>query len=397
MSKRVSVTHKELSPRIVGSRAVYRPARIQRVEVRGNFPTRDIQEHGNNELAGIVYDIPDYTVTMSAMDTSIKLFSALTGTDPDNYPAEGVSINSLGFFDIVLDVKSATVMDYVKAVFIRKAQLQSMRLAYTVEGDATEEYTFGASTRQYFSHDVVVDVLSGASSPQTLSETPEVLKSGNKAISVMMDGTHLTEVSDTPSTGEYSITGTSISFGDTGTNLVVSYHASPAGNSWAWVSDTTVPAAISGKNIPIKINTNTILRVQSVNINVNLRSNPVKEMGNSSIVGYTYQVPEVTGDITVLDTDLELVALMSTGDAASTDTEFRSCEYLKGYALDLYVELQDPSEPCSTSGTVLKTVKVPDLRLTGESKTSNVGDNVTYTLNFRSADGNLYVYSGAVA
>jgi hypothetical protein len=397
-NKRVSISFKEVSPRIVGSLGSYRPARVQSFDVRGNFPNREITEHGNPNLAGVVYEIPEYTVTMSVLDVSIKMFAAVTGTDSTNYPAEGVSINALDDVDIIGDVKSESVSDYIKALLVRKARVQSIRFSYTVDGDSTEEYTFMGSSRYGFSHDIVVDTFSsGASSPQTLSETPEVLKSGDYAISVMLDGEYLDEVDSGPATGEYSISGTDISFADTISDmLVVVYKADPSGNNWSDVSDTTIPVAITGKDVPVEIAANNIPRVQSINVTANLRADPVREQGNHEVVGYSYQVPEVTGDFTVLDTDNELLALFATGNIDSTDTEFKSCELLQNQEIDLDIILRDPSDPCTSSGNVLKTIHVPNVQLTGENPTSNTGDNVSHTFNFRSATGNLIVYSGAI-
>jgi hypothetical protein len=401
MARRPAISFKNVSPRIMGALAEYRPARIQRFDIKGNFPSTDVQEHGNQEYAGSTTEIPDYTVTLSALDVSIKLFSALTGTSAAAYPGTGVSINALDTVDIIGDVKDEVLMDYVKVIHVRKCRPQSLKFAYSVDGQATEEYTFGASTKTLFTHDVVVDVLSAASSPATTSETPEQLKSGNYIISAMLDGVYLTETTGTPATGEYAVTGTSVSFADTGTTLVVAYKANPSGTNWSWVSDTAIPAAISGKDIPIYIYAEdpasdiSIPRVQSVNISVNLKADPIKEMGNTEIVDYVAQIPEVTGDITVLDTDEEFVQLFSTGDVVGADTEYRTCDLLTGRNLNLKIRLRDPSDPCSTSGVVLKTVYVPDLILTGESYTSNVGDNMTSTFNFKSSTGNLVIYSGS--
>jgi len=400
MARRPAISFKNVSPRIMGALAVYRPARIQRFELRGNLPSTDIQEHGNQEYAGSVSDIPDYTVTLSALDVSIKLFAALTGTNAAAYPSGGVSINALDTVDIIGDVKDELLMDYVKVIHLKKCRPQSLKFTYSVDGQATEEYTFGSSTRTLFTHDVIVDVLSAATSPATTSETPEQLRNGNYIISATLDGAYLTETTGTPATGEYAVSGTSVSFADTGTTLVVAYKASPAGTNWSWVSDSSIPAAISGKDVPVYIYAEDpatdiiITRVQSVNISVNLKADPIKEMGNTEIVDHVSQIPEVTGDITVLDTDEDLVQLFSTGSTVGTDTEFRTCDFLTGRNLNLKIRLRDPSDPCTTSGTVLKTIYVPDLILTGESYTSNVGDNMTNTLNFKSSTGNLVVYSG---
>jgi len=61
------------------------------------------------------------------------------------------------------------------------------------------------------------------------SETPEILKNGNYCISVILDGTYLTEVAAAPATGEYAVSGTDVSFAGSGTTLMVTYKAAPAG------------------------------------------------------------------------------------------------------------------------------------------------------------------------
>lgn len=401
MARRPAISFKNISPRIIGALETYRAARIQRFEVRGTFPTTDVEEHGNNALVGITYDIPDYTVTLAALDVSIKLFAALTGTDSTAYPAEGVSINALDTVDIAGDIRSQSVMDYVKVLYVRKCRPTTLRFSYSVEGQSTEEYTFAASIRYLFTHDVVVDILDGSSSPQTVTETPEVLKSGNYAITVTLDGEYLIETSDSPATGEYKLDGTALSFADTGTTIVVSYKAAPTGTNWSWVSDSTIAAAVTGKDVPIFIEAEdadsniSILRVQSVNVSVDLRADPIREQGNTEIVDYVAQIPQVTGDITVLDTDDELIELLSAGIITTGATEFKTCELLAGRNLNLKIRLRDPADPCTSSGNVLKTVYIPAIQLTGESYTSNVGDNMTYTMNFKSALGNLIIFSGS--
>lgn len=399
MAKQIAIPFKELSPRIIGEAGEYRPARIQSFELRGNFPTRDIQEDGNNRLAGTVYDIPDYTVTLNALDVSTKLFGALTGTT--TFTAAGVSIDEIGDVDIVGDVKDKSLAEIAKSVFLRKARVQSIRMSYSVDGDAKEEYTLGCTERTWFRSDVVSDgFTAGQSSPATLGHSPLVLKNGNYAMSVILDGEYLEEVADSPATGEYSIdpVGGTISFADTiVSSLVVVYRTTAGTIAWVYSGDETIPAAVTGKSVPVYLAANSIPRVQSININVNLRADAVKEQGNPSIVGYVAQLPEVTGDITVLDTDDELIALLSTGNIDSSDTEFRSCELMRDNDINLEIRLLDPSDPCSTSGNVLKTVYIPNVRITGEGHTTNVGNNVTQTFNFRSGTGELVVYSGARA
>ncbi len=216
-------------------------------------------------------------------------------------------------------------------------------------------------------------------------------------MSAFIDGEYLTEVAVAPATGEYLITpaGPTITTADAYTTaLVVVYQANPAGNNWSDVIDSTIPAAIRGKDVPVLIGTNNIERVQSVTIRGTFPNTVVKEMGNDSVVGTIVQVPEVTGDISVLDTDTQLIALFTTGTLNPADTEFRGCEFTAS-GISLEVRLDSPASGCGASGNILKTVYIPEITITSEGHTTNVGGNVTQTFGFKSTDARCIIYSGS--
>jgi hypothetical protein len=120
-------------------------------------------------------------------------------------------------------------------------------------------------------------------------------------------------------------------------------------------------------------------------------------MGSLDIAGYVTGVPMVEGDISVLDTDTELVALFTTGALAPADTEFRACEFTEA-GITLEIRILDPATACNTpvaSGTILKTIYIPEVTITSEGHSTNVGGNATQTFGFRSATGACVIYSGA--
>jgi len=331
------------------------------------------------------------------MDVSIKLFAAITGTDPTAYPGAGVDINQLGEFDAIGVVKDANVADFVKSIHLRRCRITGFTYSYSIDAEATEEYTASGNKKSWFKYDVVVDVFPAASgSPQVLSQVPILLKNGNYALSVILDGVYLDEVGVAPATGEYRIVGQNLSFADViASRLVAVYHANPGGTNWVNVLDTTIPAAIRGKNIPVTIATHGIDRVQSVTIRGTFPNEVIKEMGNTSVVGTIVQVPEVTGDISVLDTDMELIALFTTGVLnPSGITEFRDCEFTAS-GLSLEVRLHEPASGCGNAGPVLKTVYIPGITITSEGHTTNVGGNATQTFAYKSTDSRCIVYSGS--
>ncbi len=395
MAQRLAVPSKELQLHVVGPRDTFKASRIQRVSLTAEIPTEDKDELGNPQHVGTAKDTPNVTVTFSAFDVGIKIFAALTGVDPDAYPAAGVDISALSEVDTILFVKDATAADYVKSIHGHRLQVRDFTFNYQVDGDSTEDYTAIGSERRYLKYDVVVDKFTSGTTSFTLSQTPIQLKNGNYGLSVTLDGEYLTEVTGAPATGEYRIVGTTLTTGDTRTAQVLAvYHANPAGNNWADVADASMPAAIRGKDVSVEITANNITRVQSININGNLNVQAVKELGNRAVVGYQRQVPTVEGTLTVLDTDTDLISLLTEGVVGS-GVEWQPGEGCEDVTLTLKIELKDPCDD-TTPVTVLKTVYLPSITITSDGYTSNVNGNAQQTFNFRSLDAQCIIYSGAM-
>ena len=392
MAKRLAIPSKELALRVVGPVNSFFAARIQRLNIATDIPTTVQDELGNSQHSGTSTDVPNITLTFSAFDTSIKIFSVLTGTDPTAYPAAGVDIKELSEVDAILYVKDHLVTDYVKSGHARRLQVRDFTFTYNVTGESTEDYTAVGSEKRWFKNDVIVDRFTTGTTSFALTQTPIQLKNGNYGLSVLLDGDYLVEVAGAPATGEYRIVGTTLTTGDTRTAQVIAvYHANPAGSNWSDVSDTTIPAAIRGKDVRIDIGVNNIPRVQTVTINGNLNPQAVRELGNHNILGYQKQVPTVDGTITVLDTDTELIDLLTTGTLGSGDTEFIVEGACAVSGIDLEIRLYDP---CA-SGVVLKTIYIPTLRVTGDTFTINVNENAQQAFNWNSDTAECIVYSGS--
>jgi hypothetical protein len=394
MAKRLAVPSKDLQLKIVGKRDAFAASRVQRLTLTATQPSETKDELGNRLHVGEVKDTPEITLTFSALDVGIKIFAALTGTDPAAYPGAGVDISALTEIDAALYVKDDATNDYVKSISGRRMQIRDFTFNYSVDGDTTEDYTAIGSERRYLKYDVVVDKFTVGTTSFTLSQTPIQLKNGNYGISVTLDGNYLAEVTGAPATGEYRIVGTTLTTGDTRTaQVLVVYHANPAGLNWSDISDASLPVAVKGRDVDVSISANDITRVQSVTINGNMNTTPVKELGNRAVVGYQSQVPTVEGTITVLDTDTDLISLLTEGVVGS-GVEWMPGEGCVASGLLLKIQLSDP---CDTifPYTVLKTVTVPNITIVGDSYTSNVNSNASTTFNWKSVDSVCKVYSGA--
>lgn len=393
MARRVAIPSKRLALQIVGSRDAFMASRIQRAEISSNTPSTDIDELGNPSHAGTVEDLASVSLPFSAFDTGIKIFSTLTGTDPSAYPGAGVDIESLGTVDAVIYIRDDDVATYAKSAHAKKLRVQDFTFSYSVDGEASEDYTATGTERRYFKYNVAVEKFETGTTSFTLDGTPVLLKNGDYCMSVILDGEYLEEVADgEEATGEYSWDGADINTFDTRVSqCIIIYHTAGSGDVWTDISDSTMPAAIQGKDIEVEISASLIPRVQSVTINGNLNVTEVREMGNDKLVGYQDQVPSVEGSLTVLDTDEELVDLLTYGSSPSGETEFGLNEYEDTAELPLEIKLTNPA----SGSQVLKTVYIPTIKVIGDSYTANVNDNAVHVFNFKSTTGECIVYSGA--
>lgn len=394
MAKRLAIPSKELQLHVVGPRDWFKASRIQRLTFNTDIPNTTIDELGDASHVGTVNDIPNVTLTFSAMDVGIKIFSALTGTDATAYPVGGVDISSLGEMDAVIFVKDPSIADYVKSAHAKRLQIRDFTFSYSADGESTEDYTAIGSEKRWFSSDIAVEVQTATFT--TLAQTPVALKNGNKLLSLKTEVGYLDEVASAPLAGQFSVSGTTITYGSgstPATRLIVVYQVTTASPTWADVSDPLMPAAIRGKDVLVNIAANGIQRVQSVTINGTLNVQPVREMGSRFIIGYQRQVPEVTGTITVMDTDTELMSLLQYG-VTSSGTEYAPGEGCVTSGVALKIQLQDPCDTVSPID-VLKTVYIDDITITGDSYTSNVNQNAQATFNFKSRTAHCRIYSGA--
>lgn len=388
MPKRVAVPYKDTKLRIVGPTGDFFAHRVQRLDIPANLPTTTINELGNPQHAGVITDIPEVTATFQAFDVSHKIFSYMTGYTPDTFPVAGVDVSNLNYVDLIAYIKEANVNEHLKCIHARYMRVTDFTFTYSVDAESTEEYNLAGTEKRYFANDVVVDSGALTAGAMTLTYTPNGLKNGNKLISMIVDGSWLEEGVD------YSVAGTTVTVSGATTEYALAvYHTQSGVLTWTDISDSSVPIAIRGKNIPIEIGANHMYRVQSVTIRGTFPNTEIKEMGNIAVVGYIADIPDITGDITVMDTDNEIVSLLTTGTINDADGygEFGVSEY-EERTLQLDVIIKDPAD----NATVKKTIRIPNMRITSDGTTSNVGGQLTSTFAFTSNDAQCVVYSGAV-
>ncbi len=385
MTKRIAIPYKDVKLRIVGPTGEFMASRVQRLDIPVNLPNTVINELGNPGHAGTIVDTPEVTATFQAFDVSHKIFSYLTGTDPTAYPANGVDVSELGYVDLIGYVKEENVAEHLKCLHARYMRITDFTFTYSIDGESTEEYTCAGSEKRYLKYDAWVDKGALAAGVLNLTMEPKTLRNGNKLISCIVDGAWKEEGTD------YSVTGSVLTVSGATTEYCLAvYHTQSGVMAWTDIGDSTIPIAIKGKNIPITIGTEHQYRVQSVTLRGTFPNTKVQEMGSTSILGYIVDPCNVTGDITVLDTDNELVALLSTGAKAGDAVgEYNPANY-GDRTLALEIQIKNPAD----NVTIVKTVYIPKMRVTSDGTSSNVGGQLTQTFGFTSDDAQCVVYSG---
>lgn len=398
MAKRLAIPHKYVALEIIGPRDVYKAARIQRVSATADQATTTIDELGNSQHAGTSKDLANVTLTFQSMDVSHKLISTLAGVSSSGFPAFGLDLTGVSgiskAIDAIIRVRDENLVQYVKAAHLRRCTVQSFTYNYSVDGDSTEEYTAIGSSKRWFKNDIVIDKFTTGTTSFTLSESPKVLKSGKYAMTCLVNGVYTEEVTTAPATGQYRIVGTTLTTGDARTGFIICVYQSGslANDAWTDVSaEAGTAVAIKGKDVGVLISASGVSRGQSVTINGNFNPTPVREMGNREIVGYLAQVPEVTGSLTVLDTDTDLLALLS-GSSPNLDTEFPVGQ-CSAVGVPLEIKLYDPTD-CVEPLDIKKSIYLPSISITSEGFTQNVNDNAQQTFDWRSDTGQVIVYSG---
>jgi len=269
-----------------------------------------------------------------------------------------------------------------------------MDASFGVRDNSTVSYTVGSNSKKELKQPVFYDTFTAsggqtlfslAKTPTYLTRTSGYILNGYQTTAATNGGAYLTADTDFTSTGTTLVTlVTPAAVGDV---LWFTYSSANAATTFDALDDVA-PAAIQGKYVPVTISVSNIPRVQSATVRASMQSETILEMGGlGQPVGYEIGIPDVTGDISVLKTDNELLAIFE-GTSSSTTIE-QDMEYAQT-TLPLKIKLKDPRNP---SRTVL-TYYVPSITVTSEGDESSVNQSMNETFSWTSTTGELFIASG---
>lgn len=398
MARRARIHSRDLQPQIAAPKGLLGVARVQRFEWPMELPTTNIDELGRVLHVGTTTEIPNVTVTFEAFDVSHNTYSYLTGYTPNTFPVSGASITEFKNVDVIGQIRDASTKAIVNSLYVKRGTITAMDATFGVRDNSTVSYTVSSNSKKEFKQPVFYEsstTISGGAK-LALTNTPTYL---TRTSGYIIDAYRTSAAGSTNYLDEgtdYTVTGNTVTFIDSGN--VTSGSANSLDRVWVTYTSTAskvfealddvAPAAIQGKYVPVRISVSNIPRVQSASIRVSFPSEEILEMGGlGKPVGYEVGIPEVTGEISVLKTDTELLQILE-GVGTSTiesDLEFARTD------LPLKIELKNPRNPSQ----VLLTYYVPSMTITSESDEDTVNQSMNETFAFSSTTGELIVASGS--
>lgn len=391
MARRARVHSRDLQPQIATPKGLLAAARVQRFDWPANLPTTEIDELGRKLHVGTSRDIPEVTVTFEAFDVSHNTFSYLTGYTPNTFPFSGASVTEFKNVDMIGQIRDASTLNIVNALYVKRGIVTGMDATFGVRDNSTVSYTISANSKKELKQPVIYEnfTIVTATGVQTLLYTPTWLtRTSGYLLDAYRTGTdgatqYLDENTD------YTVTGANVNFNGNSTvagDIVWVTYTSPQDLTFQTLDDSN-PAAIHGKYVPLAISANNIPRVQNATIRVAFNAEQILEMGGlGKPVGYEIGIPSVTGDVTVLKTDNELLDIL---EGASAPIE-NDIEYTLT-TLPLKIQLKDPANP----GTTKLTYYVPSITIVSEGDNDQVNQSMNETFSWQSTTGELFVISGA--
>ena len=365
--------------------------RIQTGGVTGINVNEDrLEELGNVEAIGTIRDIPDLTFELESYDVTTELESILTGGD--NAEAAGT------LFDLALNVpiniispfKASGLFTVDGGVVVPYLSLESMSYSFSLGDPATMTATLrgdsvfyvpGSVFEETFSGDAIVTLFSFTDGPAFLSTIGSDL---HYALSVTVDGVRQKLGTD------YTNTATGVTFTTapaTGTdNVVVTYGSAVVSTYAQGVHNVADPIGIRGRDTYISIDAgNNWLGVQSGNVDWSVSLERDEEFGNSQIVGQDFDIPDVSGSVSMKPVDV--------------DALFAQIQLVTGLTgTDIANATEDPPEidveiiTVDSAGATTKTWIVPEAKFTVPSLQGSVGAKLETDFAFTSSTGVLEVY-----
>ncbi len=364
-------------------------------------------ELGNYQSTGRTKDIPQVPWSVESLDATTNFEAVITGLDPDAVvEGQEIVLTSAKPLDVVSPWKApyqgfaantGTIVPYLL--------LNSASYRFGVRQNATQSFEFVGDSIYFATGGVPrSQTITGTTSagPHAFTDGPAIVtnEQGDDVYAYSVCIIHLDGSFERLFIGEgftNDANGFTLTEAPVATDIIHVTYASAGPVSFPQSihpSNSVIPNALRAKDIDFYVSdgaaTPTYHRwrgVQGVEFTWRVNRDPDEELGNAHYVAYDYDVPELTGSVTMRAADvgylMEIVAQIlgvSVGDTANV---------LADVPLETYAVLKHPS-----TGVPLKTLYTPDARFNPPGTQAQANAKYEQTLNFSSDTGAFSIYKG---
>lgn len=380
--------------------------RIQTAGVTGiNVNEERIEELGNYEAVGTVRDIPDLTFEIESFDASVEIEALLTGGTGVEADGTEYDLRESIPLDILSPFKASGLFTIEGSIAVPYLTLESMSYAFSLTDAATVTvgmrgdsvfYGKGAVWQDVFTGNGVTTAFNFVNGPAYKS-----VISGDDyyGLSVMVHngiewermrlGTDYTntnagitfQAGSIPPAASNNIKVVYMS-GDAST-FDQTVHAPPPGK----------PTGVRGRNVYVRVSDGAAtpvwsdwVGIQSASVDWRVTLERDEEFGNPQVVSQDFEVPEVSGSITMKPVDVLALFAQIQAVAGVTGTDVTNATQ-DPPELNLEIKLQDPD-----SGLTLKTLLIDDAKFVMPQIQGTVGQKLEVEFTWTSSTGVLEVY-----
>jgi hypothetical protein len=390
---------------------------VDRIQSAGagsvNVNTERIEELGNYQAVATIRDIPDLSFEMETFDMGTEMHELLFNADSGD--ADGTK------YDVEIDVKPMDVISpfkgeglftTVRGLIIPYLAIESLAYNFSLDNPGSLTVGLRGDSIFYVPGSVYQEIFVGDGAAVIFAFGSGTNGTAGPALSTTIDGVtryvlgaYIEDTLTTPSTftrlkltTDYAETDSDITFVATyeaTTNMYVLYGNATAATYAQGVHKAVgalTPAAVKGRYVEVQLGAaqDKWFGVQSASVEWRATLERDEEFDNPFIVGQDFDVPDVTGTIT-----MKAATAAALFDQILAAHDITSPEIVNAVTdppeLDMRLVVKDPAD-----GAIIQTLRVPDAQFDPEAISGQVGNKLEVDFNFVSAGGDLDVYKAAV-
>ncbi len=390
---------------------------VDRIQSAGagsvNVNTERIEELGNFQAVATIRDIPDLSFEMETFDMGTEmheiLFNAASGDAAGTKYDVEIDVKPM---DIISPFKGEGLFTTVRGLIIPFLAIESLAYNFSLDNPGALTVGLRGDSIFYVPGSVYQEIFVGDGIATAFTFGSGTGGTAGPALSTVIDGVtrfvlgaYVEDTLTTPSTftrlkltTDYTETNSIITFIATypaTTNMFVLYGNATAATFAQGVHKlvtASTPAAVKGRFVELQLGAaqDKWFGVQSASVEWRATLERDEEFDNPFIVGQDFDVPDVTGTVT-----MKAATAAALFDQILDAHGITSPEIVNAVTdppqLDLRLVVKSPED-----GSIIQSLQVPDAQFDPEAIAGQVGNKLEVDFNFTSAGGDLNVYKGAI-